>query len=187
MYSEYSDEKLIALVAANNDKSAFETIYAKYSTPLYNYLDRLLFDKDSLDDLFQNVFLKIYVNAGKFKLKQGYSFKSWIYRIATNEYIDYFRSIKRKREKVHLDEYIEQKADDVNLEQIVYNKQKLECFYQAVDKLESPIKEAFVLKRMEGLKIDEIVSILKVSDRSVKNYCSKAENFIKSYLKKHSF
>jgi RNA polymerase sigma-70 factor (ECF subfamily) len=185
MYSNSSDEELIEKISKSKDNLAFEEIYSRYKTPIYNYIDRLTFDKDVVDDLFQNVFIKVYEKASKFK--KGYKLKSWIYRISTNEYIDYLRKVKRKNLKIELKEDITVKDDSVDLEKIIYNKEMLECFYSALDALSSPFKEAFIMKMMDGLSFEECSDVLNISQRSVKNYLEKAKTFIKSFIKSRGF
>ncbi len=184
MFSGKSDEELITLIA-KQDKTAFEELYRRYNIIIYNYLDKLIFDKEYLDDLFQNVFIKIYRKAKSFK--KGYKFKSWAYRIATNEYIDYYRKYQKSKEKIEFNEDFMLNSDNVKIEDAIYDKQKLDCFYEAIENLDEEYKKAFVLRRIQGLNVDETAKILDVSERTVKNYCSKAERFIKSFLKSKNF
>ncbi len=184
MFSGKTDEELIKMVA-DQDKKAFEELYRRYNVDIYNYLDKLIFDKEYLNDLYQNVFIKIFRKASNFK--KGYKFKNWLFRIATNEYIDYYRKYKSSKEKVEFDEEYIKKAEDVSIEDVIYDKQKLEAFYAALGEMEPELKQAFVLRRIQGNNVDETADILNVSERTVKNYCNKAERFIKSYLKSRNF
>ena len=185
MYSKLSDESLIEKIASS-DETAFKEVYNRYNKVIFNYLNRLVFDKTALEDLFQNTFLKVFSKADKFNSK--YKFKSWIYKIATNEYLDYYKKLKRDKSKLSLnDDLLYDKVNDYDIEQVIYDQQKLSCFFDALKEISSPFKEAFVMRRMQGLSLAETSIALNVSDRTVKNYCDKAEAFIKSYLSGKSF
>lgn len=185
MYTKLSDENLIKKIASC-DELAFKEVYKRYNKAIFNYLNRLVFDKTALEDLFQNTFLKVYSKANKFNSK--YKFKSWIYKIATNEYLDYYKKLKREKSKILLNNNIQyDKVNNFDIEQVIYDEQKLSCFHDALKEISSPFKEAFIMRRMQGLSLIETSEALNVSDRTVKNYCDKAENFIKAFLQEKSF
>lgn len=184
MSFNFTDEELIKMVYEDQDKDAFKFLYDKYKTPIYNYLDKLIFDKESLNDVFQNVFLKVFSKAGTFKNIKGNNFKNWIYRIATNCYIDYYRHNKRIKNNLKYDLNSIEETYSESFEEKIELKEKLTFFYDALSKLDSPYKETFILRFIEEYKIDEIANILDISAKTVKNHCIKAENFIKSYFQK---
>jgi len=59
MNNGLSDEELVIEVAKGNEE-AFRELYRRFEVPIFNYLDRLVFDKHALEDLFQNVFVKVF-------------------------------------------------------------------------------------------------------------------------------
>jgi RNA polymerase sigma-70 factor (ECF subfamily) len=184
VFSDKNDEQLMQEVAKGS-KQAFQEIYNRYDVIIYNYLDKLVFDKDYLNDIYQNVFIKVYQKSSTFKKK--YKFKNWIYKIATNEFVDYIRKYKKsmKRQAPNFD--VKRLSDPTSLDEIIYDKQKLDCFYQALEELQSPYKEAFVMRRIDNFNIEDSADVLNVSERTIKNYCSKAEKFIISYLRERHF
>lgn len=184
MKPDKSDKKLIKSVA-HGDKQAFEELYRRYNVKIYNYLDRLVFDKEYVNDLFQNVFIKVFQKAHLYKPK--YNFSTWIYKIASNEFIDYYKKVKKTNKNIVFnDEYITN-AKEVKIEDVIYNEEKLKYFYKAMDELEPKYREAFVLYRIQGLTAEETGKILDVSPRTVVTYNGKAESFIKTYLSQNGF
>lgn len=182
MYNNLNDEELIKLVA-EKDTNAFNELYNRYEKLIYNYLNKLVFDKDMLDEIFQEVFTKIYIKADTFKIK--YSFKSWVYKIAMNQYIDYYKKLKR------MDKYIEQNEE---MNEIKYNapdiidniirKESLELLNKLLNQLPEKYQQAVMLKKIEGFTFKEIANIMGVTARSVKTYVSKGIELLKNKFNK---
>jgi len=91
-FEKLTDEELAAL--AIKDEAAFKLIISRYKDRLFYYLKRLtLLHNDDLDDILQQVFIKIYYNLNGFDLTLKFS--SWVYRIAHNEAMSYYRKNHR--------------------------------------------------------------------------------------------
>ena len=71
------------------ERAVFEDLYAQYKSPLYNYIYRLIGDRDQADDLLQETFVKVYRALAS--LPEGPGRTPWIYRIATNTCYDVLR------------------------------------------------------------------------------------------------
>ncbi len=83
-----SDEQLITAIACG-DENAFAIFYQRYSSGIFTYLTRLINDEISADDLLQEVFIAVWQGANRFR---GHSqVKTWLYRIAHNQAISWFR------------------------------------------------------------------------------------------------
>lgn len=70
-------------------RARFDTLYARYHLPIYNYIVRLVGDRDAADDLLQDTFVKVYKALDH--VPDGEGEKPWIYRIATNTCYDLLR------------------------------------------------------------------------------------------------
>ena len=79
--------------AINGDINAFQELFLEFQPQLKSYLYRLLTDRNDVDDLSQDTFVKAYDKLSSFKGDS--SLKTWVFRIATNLAYDYLR--KRKR------------------------------------------------------------------------------------------
>ena len=75
-------------------RKAFERIVREYSEPLYWHVRRIVLTHDNANDVMQNVFLKAWTHLDDFHGESKIS--SWLYRIATNESIDFIRRNKNK-------------------------------------------------------------------------------------------
>lgn len=77
-----SDEQLMVRIAAGDDQS-FDTIFDRYHRQIFNFINNQVNDKESVEDLVQEVFLRVFKSARRFDPEKKFS--SWIYKIALNE------------------------------------------------------------------------------------------------------
>jgi len=82
---------------AKKDDQAFEVLYDFYFPKIYGYIYKRVGSFDVAQDLVSITFIKVFNNLDGYQYK-GYSFSAWIYRIATNNLIDYYRKANRKKE-----------------------------------------------------------------------------------------
>ena len=87
-----SDETELILAARQGDAAAFNQLVLSYQERIYNLSARILGDPDLAEDVTQNTFLAAYLNLARFR---NGSFRSWLYRIATNACYDVHRQHKR--------------------------------------------------------------------------------------------
>ncbi len=113
---EYSDEELLALSVPH--PSLFVHLVRKYEAPFLRKAIGIVRDQHEAQDIVQETFTKIYLNAGKFKKQEGASFSSWGYRILINTALTHYAKRKRAGEAtVQLDEEIWALIPDKNLRQ----------------------------------------------------------------------
>lgn len=79
--------------AINGDINAFQQLFLEFQAPLKSYLYRLLTDRNDVDDLAQDTFVKAFDKIGTFT--GASSLKTWVFRIATNLAYDFLRNRKR--------------------------------------------------------------------------------------------
>ncbi len=179
MYKDLTDEELM-LKICDKDKKAFDEIYTRYNSMIYNYLFKLIADKNLVDDIFQETFTKLYFKANRYNPK--YKLRSWLYKISTNCYFDYLKSRKKKAITVDSQRLSYYSSElDGPLDSIV-KKEELDTLKRAIYTLPENIKQVFVLKFYQGLKYDEIAEIIGVSNRTAKNYMRHAKEHIKNYV-----
>ncbi len=101
-YLLLADEDLISLVEANDDPVAFAVLYDRHSRAAYSLAYRMMGERQSAEDLVQEVFLKVWRGAGSYRAERG-SVRTWILSIVHNRGIDQLRSTasrRRMQEKV---------------------------------------------------------------------------------------
>lgn len=106
------DEDILALSLQR--PSAFGVLIDRYQKPFFRAAAKIVGHKEEAEDIVQEAFTKIYLNAKRFKEVDGASFKSWAYKIVINTSLTHYKKVKRTREMVgygHPDFY-EELADE---------------------------------------------------------------------------
>lgn len=97
---DLSDEELLA--ASVKNPALFSVIFDRYESALRRKAIHILGDKPEVDDIVQDTFTKIYLNANRFKKIEGASFKSWAYRILINVTFTQYRKLQKKEGTVDI-------------------------------------------------------------------------------------
>jgi RNA polymerase sigma-70 factor (ECF subfamily) len=111
---EFSDEEVLA--RSVREPRAFSLILERYQDAFLRKAEGILRSKEDAEDVVQEAFTKIYLNAARFKTVPGATFKSWAYRILVNTALTRYQVLKRKRTlTADLDpEYYEMLPDQTN-------------------------------------------------------------------------
>lgn len=138
-------------------------LFEKYHVMIYNYfLRKSNYNSALSQDLTQTVFERILRYKDSFK--EDYNFKSWIYRIASNAYMDHFRENKLKYSDIELIKEIPNENDPLEDPK----KDQYERILIAMKSLSTSDQEVLQLSKIENLKIKEIAEILDLSESAVK-------------------
>ncbi len=97
------DEESVVRRAQQHDQAALTQIYEENFDKIYRYIVLKIGDRTEAEDMTQQVFLSAFKSISSFKYRKGTPFSSWLYRIAHNQIVDYWRK-KSKRPTVPLEE-----------------------------------------------------------------------------------
>ena len=97
------DEESLVRRAQQHDQAALTQIYEENFDKIYRYIVLKIGDRTEAEDMTQQVFLSAFKSISSFKYRKGTPFSSWLYRIAHNQIVDYWRK-KSKRPAVPLEE-----------------------------------------------------------------------------------
>lgn len=181
--SEQSDEALVSL--SLQQKEVFGVLIKRYDGALSRYIRRLgARDEEDVLDILQETFIKVYRNLNEFDT--SLKFSSWIYRIAHNEAISWFRK-KHVRPEGHLvddgesiielthsEEWGSEYHFDVSLNSAVLNR--------AMQQLSDKYREVVILRFFEHKEYDEISDILKIPIGSVGTLLHRAKKEIIKHI-----
>lgn len=185
-YNTLSDSDLIRLSIQN--QAVFAFIINRYTDRLSKYIKRRSHaSKQDIEDILQNVFIKVYKNINDYD--ENLNFSSWIYRITYNELIDWYRKDKT-RSTLSLDDSdigILEKISEETYEEILkkFDKQKeKELIEKSLEKIKPNYKEIIILKYFEDRSYEEISDILKIPTGTVATWVSRAKNELKKIIEK---
>lgn len=158
------------VVRTLSERDYFGVLIERYEAKLRRYITRLgLRNRDDQDDVLQETFIKAYKNLNSFDTTL--SFSSWVYRIAHNEAMSWFRRRSVRPEGYLVadsDEVLElvasrEAAPDVQFDEGVNAAQVTE----ALAKIDAKYREVLILRFFEHKEYDEISDILKIPIGSV--------------------
>ncbi|MFA7302491.1 MAG: sigma-70 family RNA polymerase sigma factor [Candidatus Paceibacterota bacterium] len=181
-HTSHTDEELAGLSLEN--KRFFGELVTRYEKKLGAYVRRLgQLPQEDVQDLLQNIFIKVYQNLNDFD--QSLSFNSWIYRIAHNETMTFFRS-RRVRPQGHqapmTPEMLANIASDLDVQQESEVRHDEELVRQCIDELPAHYREIVVLKYFENKRYDELSDILRLPAGTVATRLSRAKEQLKARL-----
>ena len=176
------DEELVTIIRESN-KEYFAFIIDRYENKIKAYINRLTnpHDKEELNDLTQQVFIKTYTSLNKFEVDRKFS--SWIYRIAHNLAVNW---LKAKKANISIDEnefLANTLASIIDLKKEFLNKELKEDLHKAINKLPDKFKEPFILKYFEDKTYDEISDILRKPKNTIGTMIIRAKKRLKKELK----
>lgn len=188
--TEKTDEQLIKQYA-NGDNTAFETLYACYKKQIYHYCFRQLSSPATADELHQDIWLKVIKSAVQFK--QQSSFKTWLYKIAHNTLMDYYRKSENlghlKTVRNESDNHQEKSRSAIEEQQqpenVLHRQQLHAILLEGLSNLPKEQKEVFLLHEKSGLSLDDIAKVTHSSFESTKSRLRYASKKLRQHLAQH--
>ena len=167
----------------NGDKGAFEVLYNKYKDKIQYFVYNIVKDYQKAEDITQDVFVYIMQN----KIKDGYTFKYYLYLVAKSRAYNQINTEKRRTE---IDKkYLLNDAEQLqpNVADIVTKNEKRKAILDAVDMLDDKYKNAIYLVKIEELSYQETAQILGESVQNVKNLIHRGKKELRKILVKNGF
>jgi len=161
-----SIEKDVVSRAIKGDGKAFAQLYEEHFDKIYRYVYLKVGNEAEAEDLTQDVFVKALEAIGSYRWR-NLPFASWIFRIAHNQVIDYFRK-QGKVEKVDLEDDDAVPADESNPAHIAEQKFEIAELRENIKKLSPSQREVISLRFGAELSTAEIAEALGKSAGTVK-------------------
>lgn len=177
-----NDEEVILSVYDSIDN--FGIIISRYQEKLKRYIKRISnIPDEEINDLIQDIFLSVYENLNSFNPKL--SFSSWIYRIAHNKTINFWKKNKYSWESLNID-------DNLFLVESVFNEKITENEYQIMENkeiisnslknIEKKYREVLILKFLEEKNYKEISDILEKPMGTIATLINRAKQKLKKEI-----
>jgi len=171
--NEWDDEDLMKSYVQGNYQ-AYEILYSRHKSRVYSYLHKRLKNRELVDELFQNIFLKVHKSRNLYSSK--FKFTQWLYTISRNELTDNFRKSNRA-EFIKFDESY-QSQTTVNDDQ--ENESTID--FSEHSNLSAKEKSAIELRYIEDKEFKEISELLDTSQSNARKLISRAIKKIKVNL-----
>ncbi len=170
---------LLMLAFSAGDDDAFDQLFRRWAGPLVRYLERMLGDHATAEELVQESFLRVYRARDRYEVKARFS--TWLYRIATNLALNELKRPRRRN--------IHQESDQVVLEALGPGSDALAETKEAGREVERELRKlperqrmALWLSAAEGHSYAEVASILDTTEKSVKALVHRARSALVARL-----
>jgi RNA polymerase sigma-70 factor (ECF subfamily) len=164
MPGEKTDEELMMRIS-EGDLSAFDALFVRHQRGVYNFLFRCLGDSALAEDQTQECFLRVWRARERYQPKAA--FRTWLFAIARRLALDERKrrslatvplSSGRDEEESGTPLRFERRASDPQA--LLLAREKERAFEAALDRLPRDLREALVLRDMEGLSYEEIAEVI---------------------------
>ena len=176
-----TDREITDIFKSGRHEQAFNQIVANYTERLYWHVRRFLCSHEDTNDLLQDIFIKIWTALPSFR--GDAQLFTWIYRIATNEVLNYLRKQKIKA-MISLDSagsILERKID----EDVYFNGDEMQReLHKAIQRLPEKQRIVFNLRYFDEMKYEDISDITGTSVGALKASYHHAYGKVKGDLEK---
>ncbi|MFA5075945.1 MAG: RNA polymerase sigma factor [Patescibacteria group bacterium] len=172
------DEAQIIIACQQGDLTKFAQLYDQYIKKIYNFVYYKTNHPQTAEDLVSQTFIKALENITKFKLGSQSSFSAWLYRIAQNTVIDYYRT---KKADANINDYYDlASTEDTQLNAITSEqKAKVQTYLQ---KLNPEQRQIVIMRLWDELSYQEIASLTQKSEASCRMTFCRAIGQLKKEL-----
>lgn len=176
----------------DGDINAFEFLQKKYKNLIYSLIKKMIKNQSDVEDLTQETFVKAFRALDKFQF--NYSFSAWIYRIASNNCIDFLR--KKRFNTFSIDKPIGDPEDDNYFEiednsyvpdSDVIANERSRILKEAIDNLPENYRVIIELRHNEELDYKTISDKLNLPLGTVKAHLFRARRLLFDALKDRSY
>ncbi|WP_127126890.1 RNA polymerase sigma factor [Pseudoflavitalea rhizosphaerae] len=173
------DEQYIKSRCSGGDRHAFTLLYSYYYKPLYRHIFLFIQNKETTEEILQNVFVKIWEN--RTSLNEIGQLKPYLYRTARNMLLNHLRKMNTEKKVLRMRSATESISENPTSD-LIDSKDYKRLLQEALGQLTEKRKEIFLLRMEENLSLDEIASRLSISKNVVKKQLYAAIAFIREYI-----
>jgi RNA polymerase sigma-70 factor (ECF subfamily) len=180
------DQELLNRCLAGED-SAWEALLRTHTRKIYNLCYRFTGRVEEAEDVTQEVFIKVFQTLKSYDAAQG-SFSTWLNRVARNHLVDHYRRSRKDRVTSSLEDELpaaeEKPSPHMEPTGQVELRERRETLQLALDKLSPDLREAVILRDLRDLDYEEIASVLRVPQGTVKSRINRGRLELAHVLKR---
>ena len=180
--TELPDEAVLVQKAKDFDSDTWTTIYRRYYPKIYAYIYRRLeaFSRQETEDIAANVFLHAVDGIGSFSYR-GIPLSAWLFRIAHNQLVDYFRQKGKLNTQPLIEETLAESEPVEDTTEAILIREELNT---ALKNLTEEQRQVALLKFFVGLSNVEVALIIGKSEGAVKGLQHRALASLRRILEK---
>jgi RNA polymerase sigma-70 factor, ECF subfamily len=165
------DKQLVDNFLAGDD-SAFSELVKKYLKPIYNFLYHFVSDREALDDITQETFIKAWKHIEKFDRERN--FKVWIFSIAKNTAFDWLKKKKTIPFSTFTDDEGNNKLDNISEDsilphEILIRADSAKILEEKLKKIPDIYRVILLMHYKEDFSLQEIAKILDKPYNTIKS------------------
>ncbi len=185
--SKVEDYELIDR-AIRGEQNAYDKLMKKYYNLVHNLIFRMIYNKEDVEDLAQEAFIKAFNSLDKFD--RQFAFSTWLYKIASNNCIDYLR--KKKLNTISIDKEIDSEDDDLRFEipdvefkpdRSIIEEERKALLEEAIASLPVKYRTVILMRHRDEKEYEEISKELKLPLGTVKAHIFRGRELLNKYLK----
>lgn len=166
-----------------SDQQAYKDFFDLYASRVYRFFYRYIKSKTEVEDLTQNVFLKLWEKRAMIDPEKPA--EGLIFVIARNLMIDHFRATARRiKETQWWEDLVDTVPSTHQADELTRYNQISQIYHKAINLLPPRRKDIFTMSRHEGLSNKEIAEKMGISVKTVENQMTEALSFIREFLAK---
>jgi RNA polymerase sigma factor (sigma-70 family) len=179
-----TEDRALVTKVLSGDMQAFRLLIKQHERLVAHMVGRLVKNKEELEELCQDVFLKVHEKLGEFSFQSKLS--TWIATIAYRQAINHLRKHKMLFAEIPEEESFTKRFIEEENPETVTEEQDLDAFVLVlIDRLPVQYKTILRLYHIENMSYPEMCAVTGMPEGTVKNYLFRARNLLKEEVKKY--
>jgi RNA polymerase sigma-70 factor, ECF subfamily len=169
------------------DEAPFESIYKEYKNLVFNVCLHYVLNREDAQDVTQEIFVKIYHHLHQYNPETA-SLKTWIYRIAINQSLDFLKAKRTKKRFGFISSLFHPDSNEP-IQDVAHpgvaleDKESLEELLLIIQSLPEKQKTAIILTKVEDRPQKEVAEIMDINVKAVESLLQRAKQAIEKKLK----
>jgi RNA polymerase sigma-70 factor (ECF subfamily) len=183
-----TDEELM-LAICKGDQTAYQAVVKEHLKPISHYAYRLLGNKKDTEDIAQEAFLKLWINAATWKPEKS-KLTTWLHRITHNLCVDYLRKHSRVKTLDNFEEHLIESSEQTNdryasftQRDLCRDSEKNRILDSALYQLPESQRSAIMLCTVQNFSNKEAAVIMDVTVKALESIIARAKRSLKSIVR----
>ena len=178
----FNERQVISDILKGNSRD-FEILVKQYERLVFHVIGRLVSEKEDIEDVCQDVFIKVHQSLHRFKFESRLS--TWIARIAYLTAINHIRKKKNKRLNYYDGDFVNDHFTIETPESALTKKDTLTYINDLIEQLPLPYRTVLTLYHLDEFSCKEIEEITGIPEGTIKSHLFRARKLLKEKIQAH--